>query len=305
MLNKLIVCTTLLALSSFLSAQPQDAASKKPRSVPATFGMVAYWGETPSTYSGQIPRDAYVVINPDSGALGLTAVQKKNYQAVIKNIRSQGGRVLAYIPTGYDQNTVDEQSRYAKIVQNVNAYMKDLRGVDGFFFDEAAYDDYALSDADKCSGTITKWVAIRKMLNGLVPRNTLNVWNAGWPGMNGCFMKAALKGEHVVMAELSYTNYVASSSWLDGAVQDLAKSLGVKTWLLIHSADSSQMEYVLKNTKANAVYVTSVNYDSNLPWGGPIWNYMPSYWGSEKQPYSERWWLDYLSHPSRSTKDKR
>jgi hypothetical protein len=63
---------------------------------PTGFGMVAYWGETASTYGGQIPSGTQVVINPNSGATGLSASQITNWKAVIASIRAQGGKVLGY-----------------------------------------------------------------------------------------------------------------------------------------------------------------------------------------------------------------
>lgn len=256
---------------------------------PSGFGMVAYWGETPSTYGGQIPSGAYVVINPNSGATGLSASQVTNWKGVIANIRAQGGKVLGYVATGYDMNTTDELARYSAISDNLTAYQSTLGGVDGYFFDEAAYDDASLTDTQKCNGTPTKWSAVRaKVASGTV------VWNAGWPGASGCFVSAAQYGEHVVMYEAAYSDYANAASWLDGPVQNLAASLGVKTWLLVHSATQAQMQATLNATAANYVYVTSMTYDSSQAWGGPIWNYTPTYWGNETTSGSERWCLNRL-----------
>lgn len=260
---------------------------------PTGFGLIAYWGETPSTYGGQIPSGSYVVINPNSGAQGLNASQIANWKAVIANIRAQGGKVLGYVPTGYDANTADEQTRYNAIPAELAAYKNTLGGVDGFFFDEAAYDDAALSDAQKCSGTPSKWANVRSMVAGS-GAGGIKVWNAGWPGASGCFVSAAQSGEHVVMYEAAYSDYLNAASWLNGDVQNLATSLNVKTWLLVHSATQAQMQATLKGTTANYVYVTSMTYNPSLPWGGPIWNYTPTYWGSDTASGTERWCLKSL-----------
>lgn len=260
---------------------------------PTGFGMVAYWGETASTYGGQIPSGAHVVINPNSGATGLNASQVANWKAVIANIRAQGGKVLGYVATGYDANTADEVARYDAISANLTAYQSTLGGVDGYFFDEAAFDDATLTDTHKCNGTPTKWSAVRAKLAAAGSVGTV-VWNAGWPGMNGCFVSAAQYGEHVVMYEAAYGDYANAASWLDGPVQNLAVSLGVKTWLLVHSATQAQMQATLKATAAHYVYVTSMTYNPSLPWGGPIWNYTPSYWGNETASGTERWCLNRL-----------
>jgi len=260
---------------------------------PAGFGMVAYWGETPSTYGGQIPSGAHVVINPNSGATGLSASQVTNWKGVIANIRAQGGKVLGYVATGYDANTSDELARYNAISANLTAYKTTLGGVDGYFFDEAAFDDAALTDTQKCNGTPPKWSAVRAKVSAAGTGGTL-VWNAGWPGASGCFVSAAQYGEHVVMYEAAYSDYLNAASWLNGPVQDLAASLGVKTWLLVHSATQAQMQATLTGTTASYVYVTSMTYNPSLPWGGPIWNYTPTYWGNEMLSGSERWCLNRL-----------
>ncbi len=260
---------------------------------PTSFGLVAYWGETASTYGGQVPSGAYVVINPNSGATGLNASQVTNYKAVIANIRAQGGKVLGYVATGYNTNTTDEVARYNAISAHLTAYKTTLGGVDGFFFDEAAYDDAALTDAQKCSGTPPKWSAVRAKISAAGTGGTV-VWNAGWPGASSCFVSAATYGEHIVMYEAGYADYVNAASWLNGGVQNLATSLGVKTWLLVHSATQAQMQAMLKGTTANYVFVTSMTYNPSLPWGGPIWNYTPTYWGNETLSGSERWCLKSL-----------
>ncbi|MDQ1924837.1 spherulation-specific family 4 protein [Massilia pseudoviolaceinigra] len=258
------------------------------------FGMVAYWGEVASTYGGQIPSGAYVVINPNSGALGLSPRQMENYKAVIANIRSQGGKVLGYVATGYDQNTMEEKTRYAAIDGNVRAYKHALGGVDGYFFDEAAFDDSALSEPRKCDGTVAKWRAIRATLGMVGEHAALTVWNAGWPGTNACFIGAAQAGEHAVMYEAGYADYASRASWLNGPVQSVANAAGVKTWVLVHSANQAQMQQVVKTTAAHYVYVTSMTHNRTLPWGGPIWNYTASYWGNATHAGSERWCLKNL-----------
>lgn len=260
---------------------------------PTGFGMVAYWGETASTYGGQIPSGAYVVINPNSGATGLSGSQVTNWKAVIANIRAQGGKVLGYVATGYDHNTTDELARYNAIDANLTAYKTTLGGVDGFFFDEAAFDDAALTDTQKCNGTGPKFGAVRAKMAATGTGGTV-VWNAGWPGASSCFVGAAGYGEHIVVYEAAYADYLNAASWLNGGVQSYAASLGVKTWLLVHSATQAQMQATLKGSAANYVYVTSMTYNPSLPWGGPIWNYTPTYWGNNSLSGSERWCLNSL-----------
>ncbi|KQV47392.1 hypothetical protein ASC95_24835 [Pelomonas sp. Root1217] len=260
---------------------------------PTDFGMVAYWGETASTYGGQVPSDAYVVINPNSGATGLSGSQVTNWKAVIANIRAQGGKVLGYVATGYNTNTADELARYNAINANLTAYKATLGGVDGFFFDEAAFDDAALTDTQKCNGTGPKFSAVRAKMAATGTSGTV-VWNAGWPGSSSCFVNAASYGEHIVIYEAAYADYLNAASWLNGGVQSLAASLGVKTWLLVHSATQAQMQATLKGSAANYVYATSMTYNPSLPWGGPIWNYTPTYWGNNSLSGSERWCLNSL-----------
>ena len=59
--------------------------------------------------------------------------------------------------------------------------------------------------------------------------------------------------------------------------------MGSITWLLVHSANKSNMKHVLKTSKADYVYVTSVEYDPDQEWGGPVWNSVPTFWDQEIQ----------------------
>ncbi len=282
----LAIAASMLVGAAFAGTAAADNSSN--------FGMVAYWGDVASTYGGQIPHGAYVVVNPNSGALDMNQRQIDNYKAVIANIRAQGGKVLGYIPTGYNHNTADEQARYGAIERNVRAYRDTLGNVDGYFFDEAAFDEAGIDEQASCDGTSLKWNAIRNTLSTLGERDAVKVWNSGWPGRNGCFIGAARSGEHAMLYEAGYAEYANAASWLNGPVQDLANANGVNTWLLIHSADQSQMRQVLQGSRANYVYVTSVPYNAGLPWGGPIWNYTPSYWGNASTGGTERGCLQNL-----------
>lgn len=259
---------------------------------PDGFGVIAYWGESASQYSGRIPAGSDVVVNPNSGALGLNADQIQNWKAVIANVRAQGGRVLGYIPTGYDMDTAEELQRYNEIPQQFAAYKTTLGGVDGYFFDEAPFDGLSLPEQQKCNATPGKWANIRSMAAGAGTGGVL-VWNAGWPGESSCFVPAAQPGEHVVVSESSYATYLGRAAWLLD-VQTYAASLGIKTWVLAHSATQAQMRSLLQGSTANYVYVTSVQEDPSQPWGGPIWNSVPGYWGTDTQTGSERWCLKSL-----------
>lgn len=287
--NRLALVAAMLGAAALGTAGAANAGAAT-----INAGMVAYWGEAASTYGGQIPAGAYVVINPNSGALGLTPGQAANYKAVVANIRSQGGKVLGYVATGYDQDTVDEKKRYAAIQDNVLAYKHALGGVDGYFFDEAAFDGSGLDAQKQCEGTLAKWRAVRATLGMLGEHAGLRVWNAGWPGTNGCFIGAAQAGEHAVMYEAGYADYANAAGWLNGDVQRLAGAAGVRTWVLVHSASQAQMQQVVQQSAADYVYVTSMTYNRTLPWGGPIWNYTPAYWGNETRAGSERWCLNSL-----------
>jgi hypothetical protein len=255
---------------------------------PAGFGMVPYWGDLPGAYAGQIPKGAYVVINPDSGALKLSSSVVSNYKAIIKSIRDQGGKVLGYVPTGYAQLKSDEQQRYNAISDNLKAYKSTLGGVDGFFFDEAAAEGSGVSDKQACANTVTKWPAVRSKMSGAGVSGVV-VWNTGWSGDGQCYIATAKSGEHVVVLEDSYKVYQANAAYLNQMVQKQADSRGVKTWVLLHSATQSNMKTALNETTASYVYVTSVMEDKSKPWGGPIWNSTPSYWGNETKSGSERW----------------
>ncbi|MFT4438826.1 hypothetical protein ACMX25_36425 [Caballeronia sp. 15715] len=81
------------------------------QAAPSNFGVPGYWGDTSSTYSGQIPKGGFIVINPSSGALKLSSADITKFKAIIANIRSQGGYVLGYVPTGYAQLTTAEKQR--------------------------------------------------------------------------------------------------------------------------------------------------------------------------------------------------
>ncbi|MFT4507609.1 spherulation-specific family 4 protein [Caballeronia sp. 15711] len=250
------------------------------QAAPSNFGVPGYWGDTSSTYSGQIPKGGFIVINPSSGALKLSSADITKFKAIIANIRSQGGYVLGYVPTGYAQLTTAEKQRYSDISANLKAYKTTLGGVDGIFFDEAAYDNDStsekpqLTDQQKCSGTPPKWSAIRSTMKDVGISGTV-VWNAGTWGNNNCFISGAQKGEHIVILEDSYTAYQKNLTNLNSA-QSTANSLGVKTWLLTYAATQAQMQTTVNGTTANYVYVT------DQPGNGATWNYTPGYWKAEK-----------------------
>ncbi|WP_431257518.1 hypothetical protein ACQ86G_23210 [Roseateles chitinivorans] len=73
---------------------------------------------------------------------------------------------------------------------------------------------------------------------------------------------------------------------LDAQAREVADSLQVKTWALIHSASPAQMQDALQRARTHYIYVT--DGARTLAWGGPIWNYPPSYWGTDADPRSER-----------------
>jgi Spherulation-specific family 4 len=250
------------------------------QATPSNFGIPAYWDGPSSTFNGQIPKGALVVINPSSGALKLGANDIKKYKEIIASIRSQGGYVLGYVPTGYAQLTTPEKQRYSNISANLAAYKTTLGGVDGIFFDEAAYDNDGssekpqLTEAQKCAGTPPKWNAIRSTMKSAGVSGTV-VWNAGTWGNNNCFITTALKGEHVVILEDSYSAYQKNLTNLNSA-QSTATSLGVKTWLLTYAATQTQMQATVNGTTANYVYVT------DQPDNGSTWNYTPGYWKAER-----------------------
>lgn len=114
--------------------------------MPSSFGVPAYWDGPANTYSGQVPKGAYIVINPNSGALKLSSADITRYKAIIASIRRQGGLALGYVPTGYAQITSAQRTRYSNIAANLAAYKTTLGGVDGIFFDEAAWDNDGTSE---------------------------------------------------------------------------------------------------------------------------------------------------------------
>jgi hypothetical protein len=255
--------------------------------------MLAYWDKDPGTYDGQIPAGSLVVINPNDGAMGLDREQAGKWRAVVASIRAQGGKVLGYVATGGDGSTNDGQMRFKAIPAQLGAYGNALGGVDGFFFAEAPHEGPAVSEAQACAATPAKWAKVRALLNEAGSGGTL-VWNAGRPGANGCFVRAARPGEHVVVQEASYADHVASDAWINGELPSLAASSNVKTWVLIHSATRAEMQAALAASRADYLYVTSTYRNVNLPWGGPIWNHVPAFWGPETDRTSERGCLGRL-----------
>lgn len=254
---------------------------------PGGFGMLAYWDKDPRTYAGQIPAGSLVVINPNDGAAGLGRDQVASWRAVIASIRAQGGKALGYVATGGDGSTNDGQQRFKAIPSQLAAYGESLGGVDGFFFAEAVHEGPTVGDAQACSGTSEKWAKVRTLLGEAGAGGTL-VWNAGRPGTNGCFVRAARPGEHVVVQEASYADHAASAAALNGEVQNLAASSNVKTWVLVHSATQAEMQAALGASRADYFYATSTYRNVTLPWGGPIWNHVPTFWGPETDRTTER-----------------
>ncbi|MDH0864320.1 spherulation-specific family 4 protein [Mitsuaria sp. GD03876] len=254
---------------------------------PGGFGMLAYWDKDPSAYRGRIPSGSLVVINPADGASGLGRDQVASWKAVIASIRAQGGKVLGYVPTGHDGSANDDQLRFKAIPAELSAYATALGGVDGYFFAQAAHEGPTVDDAKACAGTLAKWEKVRGLLTEAGVGGTM-VWQAGRPGANGCFVRAAHGGEHVVVQEAAYADHLASADAINGTVQTLAASMNVKTWVLVHSATQAQMQAALSASRADYFYVTSMYRNLALPWGGPVWNHVPTYWGNDDDRASER-----------------
>lgn len=265
------LATALVALSPACEAAPSN------------FGMLALWDQSPRSYEGRVPPGSLVVIGPVEGVQRLDATQQANWKAVIRTIRSQGGKVLGYIAMGHGGVTQDQQASFAAVPLEITAYRDVLDGVDGFFFDQAGPDPMMAGKPDACETANTRWQGVRAHLSALNVGGTV-VWNAGALGPNHCFLRSARAGEHVV----SFDGPAGDERWRtpDAQARDVADSLRVNTWALIHSATPAQMQDALKRTRAHYVYVT--DGARTLTWGGPVWNYPPRYWGTDADPRSER-----------------
>jgi hypothetical protein len=84
------------------------------QATPTNFGVIAYWGDDATAYDNT-PYGSYMVINPNSGALNMTADEIATYKKIVSTIRSKGGKVIGYIPTGYNYNTTAEKTRFNNI----------------------------------------------------------------------------------------------------------------------------------------------------------------------------------------------
>ncbi|WP_431261898.1 spherulation-specific family 4 protein [Roseateles chitinivorans] len=259
------------------------ALSPACEAAPSNFGMLALWDQSPRSYEGRVPPGSLVVIGPVQGVQRLDATQRANWKAVIRTIRSQGGKVLGYIAMGHGGVTQDQQASFAAVPLEIAAYRDVLDGVDGFFFDQAGPDPMIAGKPDACEIANARWQGVRAHLSALNVGGTV-VWNAGASGPNHCFLRSARAGEHVVSFDGPADDERSRSP--DAQAREVADTLRVNTWALIHSASPAQMQEALKRTRAHYVYVT--DGARTLVWGGPVWNYPPSYWGTDADPRSER-----------------
>ena len=69
------------------------------------FGVPSYWGNQASDYENVIPAGAFVIINPNRGAVDIGASEIEKYSKIVDSVHSQGGLVLGYIPTGYNRDS--------------------------------------------------------------------------------------------------------------------------------------------------------------------------------------------------------
>ncbi|WP_431286676.1 spherulation-specific family 4 protein [Roseateles chitinivorans] len=281
--TRLLIRSRTAAMALAVALISLAALSPACEAAPSNFGMLALWDQSPSSYEGRVPPGSLVVIGPVEGVQRLDATQRANWKAVIRTIRSQGGRALGYIAMGHGGVTQDQQASFAAVPREIAAYRDVLDGVDGFFFDQAGPDPMIAGKPDACETANARWQGVRTHLAALNVGGTV-VWNAGASGPNHCFLRSARAGEHVVSIDGPADDVRAGA--LDVQAREVADTLQVQTWALIHSATPAQMQDALQRTRTHFVYVT--DGARTLAWGGPVWNYPPSYWGTDADPRSER-----------------
>jgi len=274
----------LMALTGIVGSPPPVKADLMGALVPAYF-YPATGGNDPGwtaldTAAHKIPVTA--IFNPDSGPLPGPA--DPNYKAVLTNLESAGGKVVAYVPTGFGTASI------STVEGDISTYITQYGGlIKGFFLDQMEILP-ATPGTPGTPGTLSYYQSIYNYITTLKGSYTV-IGNPGSPFLNGVSPQDFLSTANIMnifegpntapsLGAPGYNTYPYGLDWFlspnypsnrfSNIVYDVPADAGNA------STSSAMLADLSKALKLNAGYV----YMTNLTGGNP-YDALPSYWDQE------------------------
>jgi hypothetical protein len=203
-----------------------------------TIGMITYWGPDPASYD-IIPDGAMATINPDNGILKSRGQKLApvgnlaNWRQIVAQSNARGISMLGYVPTGYfnhDCNAIGKCQTWERIEKQVEVYFKEIEGLGGIFFDEAAPANWS------CDAFVNEYAKLRAIVRNHSATATI-AFNAGVP--DNCVVGGGEAGEILVLFEGNPQNYSEQAERLSVSART-AREKGARVWHLVHSVSSNE-----------------------------------------------------------------
>lgn len=203
-----------------------------------SIGMITYWGPDPAAYE-IIPDGATATINPDNGILKsrgqrmAPVADLESWRRIVAQSRVRGIKMLGYVPTGYFNhgcNAIGKCQTWERIERQVEVYFKEIDGLGGIFFDEAAPASWS------CEAFVAEYAKLRAIVRRHAPKATI-AFNAGVP--DNCVVGGSEAGEILVLFEGNPENYDGQAERLSVSAR-AAHEKGASVWHLIHSVQSNE-----------------------------------------------------------------
>jgi hypothetical protein len=225
---------------------------------PVGIMVPAYFYPTISNYWSQLdyaaPRVPLIVIlNPDSGP---GSSVDPNFTTVVTNLHAAGGKLIAYVATGYTTSNITSQVEFS-----INRYLG-YYTVDGFFLDEMA-NDASSNDVDYYA-TLYQYIKATNA-NFSVTGNPGTTTEESYLTQPTADMLMTYEDEAT-----NYPGYV-NSTWV---TNHLARQFIHVAYGVTNAAEMSNYVALAASRNAGWVFFT----DNNLP--NP-YDTLPAYWTNE------------------------
>jgi len=206
--------------------------------------------------AGKVPVTA--ILNPNSGPL--PGPPDPNYVNAINNLENAGGKVVAYVATGYAGIPL------ATVESQISTYLSQYGSrINGFFFDQMTNDN--------STGDQAYYHSLYSYVKGLSSAYEV----IGNPGSSTfpAYLAPSTQGADVLVTfENSAGNYpgTAPPSWVYGyAASHFANILYDEPTVAGMNADLA----LASQRNVGSMYVT------DQPFNGPLYDQLPSYWDQE------------------------
>lgn len=223
-----------------------------------SIGMITYWGPDPAAYE-IIPDGATATINPDNGILKsrgqrmVPVADLESWRRIVAQSKVRGISMLGYVPTGYFDhscNAIGKCQTWERIERQVEVYFREIDGLGGIFFDEAAPANWS------CEAFVEEYARLRAIVRKHSPKATI-AFNAGVP--DNCVVGGSKAGEILVLFEGNPQNYAGQAERLSVSAR-AAHEKGASVWHLVHSVGSNEeivrLYEISKSYRADYFYLT-------------------------------------------------